>query len=197
MITSSEVRDAFHYLYPDELPELKALARDLPVAPLVINIGAGSGTSGLAFMESRHDIELVTIDIENGDSPLGSLHSERGVMERAGFGYLLGTRWQQIHGDSVAVGKRWTRQVDLVFIDGDHSYEGCAADITIWWPHVAPGGVLVVHDYAKGMLPENIHGPHPKPWPGVDRAVDELLLNAGYEMIAYVDSLIAFRKPIA
>lgn len=37
--------------------------------------------------------------------------------------------------------------VDLVFIDGDHSYEGCSTDIRLWWPKVKPGGILSGHDY--------------------------------------------------
>jgi len=37
--------------------------------------------------------------------------------------------------------------VDFVFIDGDHSYEGCSTDIRCWWPKVKPGGLLSGHDY--------------------------------------------------
>lgn len=37
--------------------------------------------------------------------------------------------------------------IDAVFIDGDHSYEGCSTDIRLWWPKVRPGGVLSGHDY--------------------------------------------------
>jgi predicted O-methyltransferase YrrM len=37
--------------------------------------------------------------------------------------------------------------VDMVFIDGDHSYQGCANDIRLWWPKVCIGGVLAGHDY--------------------------------------------------
>lgn len=37
--------------------------------------------------------------------------------------------------------------LDLVFIDGDHSYEAVMADIAAWQPLVRPGGVLAGHDY--------------------------------------------------
>ena len=37
--------------------------------------------------------------------------------------------------------------LDFVFIDGDHSYEGCALDIKLWWPKLKPGGLLSGHDY--------------------------------------------------
>jgi predicted O-methyltransferase YrrM len=35
---------------------------------------------------------------------------------------------------------------DLVFIDGDHSYEAVSRDIALWRPKVAQGGVLCGHD---------------------------------------------------
>lgn len=38
---------------------------------------------------------------------------------------------------------------DMVFIDGDHSYEGCLLDIQTWLPLVKPGGWICGHDYDK------------------------------------------------
>jgi hypothetical protein len=35
---------------------------------------------------------------------------------------------------------------DLVFIDADHSHEQTRRDIELWWPKVAPGGILCGHD---------------------------------------------------
>ena len=35
---------------------------------------------------------------------------------------------------------------DLVFIDGDHSYEATLSDIELWLPKVARGGILCGHD---------------------------------------------------
>ena len=47
--------------------------------------------------------------------------------------------------------------LDFVFIDGDHSYEGCSADIAAWWPKVKAGGILSGHDYRDernyGVIP--------------------------------------------
>lgn len=36
--------------------------------------------------------------------------------------------------------------VDLVFIDGDHSYGGLSADWLAWSPVIAPGGIVALHD---------------------------------------------------
>ncbi|WP_420422142.1 class I SAM-dependent methyltransferase [Simkania sp.] len=39
--------------------------------------------------------------------------------------------------------------LDLVFIDGDHSYEAVKHDILNWKKKVRPGGILAGHDYSS------------------------------------------------
>ncbi len=53
--------------------------------------------------------------------------------------------------------------LDFVFIDADHSYEGCKADIRAWMPKLKPGGLLAGHDYDNKDFEDF----------GVTRAVDE------------------------
>lgn len=55
--------------------------------------------------------------------------------------------------------------LDFVFIDADHSYAGCKDDIIAWSPKLKPTGYLIGHDIN---------------WPGVRKAVDELV--PGYEI---------------
>jgi cephalosporin hydroxylase len=40
------------------------------------------------------------------------------------------------------------KKVDLLFIDGDHSYEGVKKDFEMYSPLVAAGGMIVLHDIA-------------------------------------------------
>lgn len=37
---------------------------------------------------------------------------------------------------------------DVVWIDADHTYEGCKADIAAWWPKVRAGGFIGGDDWA-------------------------------------------------
>lgn len=206
--SAESLQQAFKYLFPSEVAALKDLARSLPPNPVVVNIGAGAGTSGLAFMESRDDLHLYTIDTQYEDSPFGSLSAEIKVLDEAG---LYGGHCVHICSDSKNVGRRWQepfdtyvvelytgridRRVDLVFVDGDHSYRGAKGDILAWLPNIKPGGIMAVHDYGKREVFKNgpIEGaPHPLPWPGVDRAVRKFLCGK-YEIIMHVDTLIAFR----
>ncbi|GFE17265.1 hypothetical protein Sgleb_53120 [Streptomyces glebosus] len=40
----------------------------------------------------------------------------------------------------------WQAPVGLVFIDGGHTDEHATADYEGWAPHLAPGGLLIIHD---------------------------------------------------
>lgn len=41
-------------------------------------------------------------------------------------------------------------ELDLLFIDGDHSYEGCGNDIANWYDHLVPNGHMLFHDSYLG-----------------------------------------------
>ena len=69
----------------------------------------------------------------------------------------------------------WRVPIDFLFIDGDHSYEGCKGDILGFSPHVRPGGMIAGHDY--GPWSDAITG-EPREFVGVRRAVDEIYPNA-------------------
>ena len=49
---------------------------------------------------------------------------------------------------------RVTPKIDLLFIDGDHSYEGCKADWDLYIGMVKSGGCVVFHDsgWAEGVV---------------------------------------------
>jgi hypothetical protein len=52
--------------------------------------------------------------------------------------------WHVAPSAEVAAG--WSQEVDLVFIDGDHSEAGCELDWLSWHPFVSLGGHVVFHD---------------------------------------------------
>jgi cephalosporin hydroxylase len=43
--------------------------------------------------------------------------------------------------------------LDVLYIDGDHTYEGCMADWVDYHPLVRPGGLVIFHDIYFGMFP--------------------------------------------
>ncbi len=56
-----------------------------------------------------------------------------------------------IRGTSKSLAEAWSGpSLDAVFIDGDHTFEGCYADIIQWHPHLKRGGRLLGHDAVPG-----------------------------------------------
>ena len=75
--------------------------------------------------------------------------------------------------------KGWDKKIDLIFIDGDHSYEGVKADWELFLPHLNEFGVVVFHDTLWELRPDaKLARAHM----GVPRFVDDLRA-AGYPVI--------------
>jgi len=143
MSKAMELSNAFGYLFAEEVTFLQTLAYKIPKGGVCVNIGAGPGTSSLAILETRPDLTptFYTVDISTG-GPLGGLQNEVNAFNNAGL-----TVPNQVLGDSKEVGKTWNKQIDYLFIDGDHSWDGAKGDIDAWFPHLKPGAIVAFHDY--------------------------------------------------
>jgi predicted O-methyltransferase YrrM len=60
-------------------------------------------------------------------------------------------------GDSTTVASHWNTSLGLLFIDGGHGHEPAHADYEHWVPHVAIGGLLLIHD----VFPDPADGGRP------------------------------------
>jgi predicted O-methyltransferase YrrM len=79
-------------------------------------------------------------------------------------------------------------QVALIFIDGDHSYDGLTGDWFAWKPLVAPGGLVCLHD-SRSTPGRDIEGA------GSVKATNEIVLkDPDFEPIEQIDSLTVVRK---
>jgi hypothetical protein len=62
--------------------------------------------------------------------------------------YNLSHRATVLRSNSIEASKTVSdSSLDLVFIDAEHSYEGCLEDIQAWFPKIKPGGWIGGHDY--------------------------------------------------
>jgi len=181
LITAYDVAARLVFMSLAEVGMLQEYALKLPPNSLIVNVGAGAGTSGLAFLQSRDDVRVVTVDI-NADG-YGSLRGEENALRMAGL--WESDRHRQILQDSSSTGREWSHgPVDLVFIDADHSREGALKDIEAWAPNVRPGGYLLLHDFDNLPL-----------WPGVKQAVElSPLMGPPWKRIELVRTVIIFRR---
>jgi len=86
---------------------------------------------------------------------------------------------------------RWKGEVDMVFIDGDHSEAGCELDWSAWHPFVAPGGRVVFHD-ARAEQPGGRGLPGPTAV--VDRHFRLNEATSGWEIAAEADRTVVVRR---
>ena len=69
-------------------------------------------------------------------------------------------RWYRVPSLSITNEQIPDGSLDLVFIDGDHSYEAVSKDLEFWWKKIRIGGMMLGDDYQSCHL-------------GTTRAVDE------------------------
>lgn len=81
---------------------------------------------------------------------------------------------------------------DLVFVDGDHTYEAVKQDVNDWLPLLRVGGVLLLHDSRR--LPDKPANEFHRGWPGPTQVADELRSDARVELVEEVHSLTVWRK---
>lgn len=102
--------------------------------------------------------------------------------------YELSPSWcQVIRATTAEASKDWQKPVDLLFIDGDHSYEGIKLDFETFRPWLGEHSLVIFHDSMWLR-----YGP-PNPWDdpverspmGVPRFLEELK-TGGYHLITLV-----------
>lgn len=125
---------------------LAAAAREAGTVTVTVDHHRGSEEQQPGW--EYHDPELV--DTDPGVRVMDTLQEFRRTLFRAG----LEEHVIAVVGRSPQVAAVWSRPLGLVFIDGGHTDEHADADYEGWAPHVAPGGLLVIHD----VFPDSAHG---------------------------------------
>lgn len=81
----------------------------------------------------------------------------------------------------------WRDEIDFLFIDGDHSYEGVSRDWREWTPHMKVGGHVVLHD---ARLVDGWTTPDTGPL----RLVAELEDDPAWKEVATADSAVVLER---
>jgi len=166
----------------------------------VVEIGVYEGSSAVVLCEALgSDAELHLVD------PFGrhpdALPSGWGATEwatrravaralRRRAPVAVAVHWHPCLSAELAA--RWQEEVDLVFIDGDHSEAGCELDWDSWHGFVPVGGHVVFHDARAGL-------PGGRGLPGPTAVVSRRFRarageETGWEIVAEADRTVAVRR---
>jgi predicted O-methyltransferase YrrM len=144
----------------------------------IVDVGTGFGMSSKFFSDLKPQATIYTVDGFGlyGD---GRIYKEYSPAEVKKIIFSHPHNVIQILGDSQKV--PWELPIDVLFIDADHTYEGCKADYDNYSPFLVQGGLLIFDDYIQENNPTN----------GVRKVVDEL---TGYDILYTGISAIMRKK---
>ncbi len=113
---------------------------------VVLEIGSYLGlSSSLICKNLNADSKLYCIDTWENDAMSEGKRDTYELFNKNMQAYA--NRFVALRGRSDVVVKSWDTPIDFLWIDGDHSYEGCYADLSNWFPFVKKGGWVGLHDY--------------------------------------------------
>lgn len=146
-------RTVHGYLAEEEARFLGLLAACTPAEGLTLEIGSykGRSTVMLAKVSSHYGLgKVVAVDPHNSpilfdreSHPQASSYQDfLDSIRTAG----LSEQVEPHQSPSTDVAHSWNRPIRLLWIDGDHSYEGAKADFDGFLPHLAPRGIVAFHD---------------------------------------------------
>lgn len=118
---------------------------------MLVELGTHKGLSYFTFCQSmkEHQIDglCYAIDTFEGDE-----HTDK--YDESVFSSVNNHNRQHYHGFSYLLRMRFEEAlrhfkedcIDLLHIDGFHTYEAVSADFANWYPKVKPGGIILFHD---------------------------------------------------
>jgi predicted O-methyltransferase YrrM len=186
LFSSNQLSHGVASLQLDEAALLYRLARDAESGPFA-EIGRFKGGSTMIFATALPDgVELWSYDLHvalRPDMPGAALDDElRAALARYGLEHKV----HLLVADSRTADPP-PAPLELLFVDGDHTYDGAKADFERWGAFVRPGGHLLFHDAVD-------IGGYGNVYPGVARLVRELDGAPGWTRAAGAGSIAHFVK---
>jgi predicted O-methyltransferase YrrM len=122
---------------------------------VVVEIGTAQGGMLYALAQlAADDAHIISIDFPGGDlgGTIPDVYGERDTEKMRSY-IRASQRVEFLQMDSQHRATRATldrilggRPIDLLFIDGDHAYQGVKNDFELYSPLVAPDGLIAFHD---------------------------------------------------
>ncbi len=176
------------WVSPDEANGLFKIARKLGAHSTVVEIGSWQGKSTYCIAKGLKSGTLYAIDPFNADGGLDTVSTEIYVKQKSDKDLLTTflNNMKRLKVDKKIITKKGYSndfasqftQIDFLFIDGDHSIEGCKNDYNLYAHKVSKGGFIAFHDYYED-----------RPDLGPTFVIQNLVTNGGFRFYAQFDSL--------
>jgi len=172
-------------LYANRAEMVLALAERLPGNPAICEVGVALGDFSEFLLNALRPRDLVAMDLFG----LHGLETLWGRSTREIFGGRTHAQYycdrfaaqpvRVMEGDSAAaLGSLPDASLDLIYIDGDHSYEGVKADTAQAVRKVTADGLLIFNDY---IMYDHLQGGEY----GVVPAVNELVSETDWRIVGF------------
>lgn len=153
----AEYKDIDGWLKEDEALILYKIARKMKKNSLVVEIGSWKGKSTFCIAKGLNKGSLLVIDPFNASGGQ-DIESEVEYKAKSGGVGLLEEFQRNMKKlkvlDKIIIKKGYSYEfdseidfIDFLFIDGDHSIEGCVRDYKLYSKKVKKGGYIAFHDY--------------------------------------------------
>lgn len=143
----------------------------------ILEIGGGFGGSMLTMFFAKEGNRLITIDpfepyteirVRGGKVRKGVTEGDKYKFKSLMMRYHVPVELIELDA-TTAASKIEDNSCDLIFIDGNHSYQYVVDDLRNYWPKLKLGGELIGHDYNMKF-------------PDLIKAVDEFEKEMGLEI---------------
>jgi len=143
----------FTHLTPEERLLLYHLGVKQPQGAIFVEIGSYLGASS-CFLAAAVQERCGLLHCVDSWGNEGMTEGKRDTWDEFSNNIMPFSTIIKAHrGFSTDIAASFHESIDLLFVDGNHSYEGCRADLEAWLPRLRDGGMLIMHDYgwAEGV----------------------------------------------
>ena len=112
---------------------------------ITVELGVDYGYS-LFCLANKNPGRVIGIDLFEGDAHAGTREKNQHETVQQFATDNQYTNVQLIKGDFTELAQYWVAPIDILHIDGLHTYEACLMDFVNWGPHVSATGVVLMHD---------------------------------------------------
>jgi len=146
----SDLKNVDGFIKDEEMVLLYKLAKEAKKP--IVEVGSWKGKSTICLAEGSqagNKVKVFAVDPFTGSSEHGKVWTYPEFENNIKKAKVDKIVVPLIKTSAEAV-EDWSKEIDLVWIDGAHEYDQVKFDFENWLPHLAEGGIVAMHDTKPG-----------------------------------------------